>query len=376
MKIKNIILILAMCVSLNAGDIMVERMQSVVNEVSELRERYEDAVQKNEQCLSQLKDKPQASHDLSSSSDKARIEALEFENMKLKEAHDTAKFQNKQLLKLQAELEISQKEQKRLNASALILVEKNHSLLAQITKLKHANDEVVVNELVASNKQLQKRLQERETQAQKLEKENSSLQEKLSHEEGEDKKALVLRVQDTEDENKRLKEEVAAKVLVIKALNTKALADTSPSSSDLSTSKEYTSLQKDNISLREALQSCNTRHTRKTEDVKKLSKGICIDDNPFPKLMPKQKPKKIKPVEKKKVTASSTKLPGVFRIKGESAIYDQLNGKVVEVWEDTRSFTSNVYEDKWVKITGYFVNRKWQKSKNELWVKRENTLRR
>jgi len=35
-----------------------------------------------------------------------------------------------------------------------------------------------------------------------------------------------------------------------------------------------------------------------------------------------------------------------------------------------------VSEGKWIKITGFFVDKKWKKAKNELWVKKINTVNR
>ena len=353
-------LILGVGMSLSAGDVMIERMQSVVDEVSELRQRYEHSVKENEKCLSQLKNGGSITIDPSTSSDKARIQALEYENMKLKEAHETAKVQNKRLMKLQDELEVSKKEQKRLNTSALILVEKNHSLLAQVNKLKGTEDKDALLIALADKKALEKSMHNSSNEINRLKKENSALKR-------------------LEDENSDLKIEIAQNVLVIKTLKTKdqetkETLTHSKHSAKMKESSKYATLEKENRTLHVALQTCNTRHIRQEKLIAKSSKGICVDDNPFPKLMPKKK--KIKPVIEKKMTSSLTQLPGVFRINGESTIYDKLNGKAIEIWEDTRSFTSNIYADEWVRITGYFVNKKWQKAKNELWVKREDVLKR
>ena len=372
MKFLNIILILGMGVSLNAGDIMVERMQSVVSEVSELRKRYEDAVKKNERCLSQLNGNVKLEEKTDASVDQTRMKALIFENSKLKEAHETAKVQNIERLRLKDELEASRSEQKRLNDSALILVEKNHSLLAQLTKLKQANYEVTVDELTTSKSQLEKKLDVSRSETEKLQKENISLREKLLTMQKNDQEKNVLKLK---EDNRGLRQEVEAKTLLIKALKETASKRSHVPVEPINT-KAYESLQKENISLHKALKSCAAVQVKRKNIIQEPSKKICVDDNPFPKLMPKQKKDNSKPVKKEKVSKTSTKLSGVFRIKGESPIYNGLDGDVIEIWEDTRSFTSNVYKDDWVKITGYFVDRKWQKAANELWVKRENTLSR
>jgi len=42
--------------------------------------------------------------------------------------------------------------------------------------------------------------------------------------------------------------------------------------------------------------------------------------------------------------------------------------KVLEQWEKHTSFTSNVKSKNRIKITGYFVNKKWRKASKEMWV--------
>lgn len=67
---------------------------------------------------------------------------------------------------------------------------------------------------------------------------------------------------------------------------------------------------------------------------------------------------------------------GTYRLKVESEIYDEIDGKVVETWEASTSFTSNIVQGDWIKITGYFVDRQWQKAQKPLWVKARNALKR
>ena len=57
-----------------------------------------------------------------------------------------------------------------------------------------------------------------------------------------------------------------------------------------------------------------------------------------------------------------------FRLNETASIYDEVGGKKVLEWEKNRSFTSNQRTQNWIKITGYFVNRKWQKAEESLWI--------
>ena len=89
------------------------------------------------------------------------------------------------------------------------------------------------------------------------------------------------------------------------------------------------------------------------------------DDNSFPKLMPKENPKVKVEVKKEVETFKASS----FRLNVTSAIYDKPDGKKVDIWEKTRSFTSNKKTISWTKITGYFIDKKWVKAKKEMWIK-------
>jgi hypothetical protein len=136
-------------------------------------------------------------------------------------------------------------------------------------------------------------------------------------------------------------------------------------------------LQKDNDTLLKKLEACKKSPKRSVKKVQ-MSKDVCIDDNPFPVLMKKKSKKepKIKRAPSELRTPEPKERSGVYRIKGESAVYDAPKGRVIEIWEDTRSFTSNVSKEEWIRITGYFVDKKWTKADSELWVKEVNTLKR
>ena len=121
---------------------------------------------------------------------------------------------------------------------------------------------------------------------------------------------------------------------------------------------------KDNIiiSLRNKIKS-----TKKPIMVKK---EICEDENPFPSLMMKEN-------KEEKISAATLNLKvGTYRLNQESEIYDGINGNVLFLWEDKSSFTTTKVTQDWIKVTGYFVDKKWTKAEKNLWVKKVNaTLR-
>lgn len=67
--------------------------------------------------------------------------------------------------------------------------------------------------------------------------------------------------------------------------------------------------------------------------------------------------------------------PSAFKLNKESEIYDAPNANVLEKWEEGTSFTSNQKYKNWIKITGYFIDKKWRPSKRELWILEENVVK-
>lgn len=100
---------------------------------------------------------------------------------------------------------------------------------------------------------------------------------------------------------------------------------------------------------------------KKKKSSRKIAKKplVCEDDNKFPKLVMKEK------YEDKIQTFKAAS----FRLLTESIIYDGINGKKVDKWEKYTSFTSNKKTKTWIKITGYFVDKKWRSARQNLWIK-------
>jgi len=120
----------------------------------------------------------------------------------------------------------------------------------------------------------------------------------------------------------------------------------------------------------------------KVKVIKLSQKEVCKDNNPFPSLMMKE-PALKKELNKTKIDKVTLDLEkniitkaATFRLNKESEIYDDINGNILFLWEDKTSFTSLQMTENWIKISGYFVDKKWQKSKKDLWVKKLNTIKR
>lgn len=96
--------------------------------------------------------------------------------------------------------------------------------------------------------------------------------------------------------------------------------------------------------------------------------------------VPAKAPKNVAPSKAPAVAAASEpskkSAPSAYRMASDAPIYNAPNGRVVDTWEARRSFTSGTAANGWVKITGYFVNRVWQRADQELWVKESDVIRR
>lgn len=68
--------------------------------------------------------------------------------------------------------------------------------------------------------------------------------------------------------------------------------------------------------------------------------------------------------------------PATYRLTQDSVIYSDVNGKEIDKWEKSTSFTSILRLGEWIKISGYFVERKWQKAQQQMWVKASHAFKR
>ena len=373
-------------------------MQSVVDEVSELRQRYEHSLEKNKACIKQIDEQERTIKKISHEQgydfelfekNRKRLSILEAENTELKKRPASSSTDEKKKFDtLSKEIDIIKRENQRLHSSAEILVEKNHSLIEQITKLKRSGTDdskaVDIKQLEA----LQSDLEISRQKYEKLQAENSELSE--SHK-GLIVKMTALEVQ-IQTADKKLKTTVVPSDDKYAAIQSeleaqkeknKKLQDSSRLIEEnlheklAKTQKELTGLQ-NKLALASSSDDCKPKRVI----------TVCKDDNPFPQLMMKEK-KNIKPLEteaqmvieiKKTPTVIveriTTEKASVYRMNKEAEIYDAPHGKLIDRWEEKTSFTSNISEGEWIKITGFFVDRKWQKAKEEMWVKAVDTVKR
>jgi myosin heavy subunit len=305
--VKKFLVLCFLSTAIFAEDVMVERMQSVVDEVVDLRARYEASDKQLSECVNELQSQEQMVKKLS------RGEGLDFKEYEQnREKIQTLEKENKSLKNYEKEIQTLEKENQRLTSSARILVDKNQKLLKQVNRYKQTTNG--------------------ETEALEIE-----LQTTLE----------LLNIKKAQ--NKKLEVE-------INRLKTKPCPQCAP---------------------------CK----KSVVNIVKVIEKSCEDENPFPKLMPKDK-KVVKPhkveenhtIQEVKVSDPAKKIvsekASVYRIKNEASVYDAINGNVVAIWEKKTSFTSNVIQGEWIKITGYFVDKKWKRAQKELWVKAFFTTKR
>jgi len=91
----------------------------------------------------------------------------------------------------------------------------------------------------------------------------------------------------------------------------------------------------------------------------------------------KKESKKESKKKEKEIRSDANTGANAFRIRNDNVvIYDAIEGKELEKWEKSTSFTSNVKAKNWIKITGHFVDHKWRKSTKDMWVKEAEAVQR
>lgn len=109
---------------------------------------------------------------------------------------------------------------------------------------------------------------------------------------------------------------------------------------------------------------------KKDKEIQKLNSKIInikTPDNQFPKLIMKD--------EYNKQDSNLTYFHATtYRLKDDSYIYDGPAGEKIEIWGKDTSFTSYIKKDGWIKITGYFINKRWVSAKDkEFWIEESST---
>jgi len=142
--------------------------------------------------------------------------------------------------------------------------------------------------------------------------------------------------------------------------------------------KKIDSLENEIISLKKQIKTkekivINTsvvkplKSKNQTVAKKCLNNTINTESNTFPKLSMK---KSNMSITKQKVFSFKA---STYRVNKLAYIYGSIDGEIVDEWEELRSFTSNQRNDTWIKITGYFIDKKWRPAETPLWVESKDT---
>lgn len=88
----------------------------------------------------------------------------------------------------------------------------------------------------------------------------------------------------------------------------------------------------------------------------------------------------VQPAKKAAAPSPAPKKSGssAYRMASNASIYNAPGGAPVDTWEARRSFTAGEPSGGWIHITGYFVNRVWQPTREDehLWVRESDVIRR
>ena len=181
------------------------------------------------------------------------------------------------------------------------------------------------------------------------------------------------------DKNNILLKEIGSLEKLNKKLNTSSI------NSDKSDKSSVKLLKDKDLKILSLQSEQKRRLESKDKEIQSLKNQIKISKNKqkvLEKSIENQKVSVVKPKiitkTKKKpvVTVSKNTHAGTYRLKNESTIYNAISGEKIDTWEKDTSFTSSIQKDNWIKITGYFVDKKWQKSQKEIWVKKADAFKR
>ena len=88
------------------------------------------------------------------------------------------------------------------------------------------------------------------------------------------------------------------------------------------------------------------------------------NENPFPPLL----------LKKAQIIATKA---STYRLAKDAPLYgDVKSTQSIDRWEKGTSFTSNMRSTTRIKITGYFVDKVWQKATKELWIDAADVIKR
>jgi chromosome segregation ATPase len=271
--------------------------------------------------------------------------------------------QSSELSKIQEQQDILEKEKaalKREHASELLHVKTHLTQTIADHKSKISLLENRKKELTDQMKALQSSLDEREQKVRQLLEQNAQFQSKSLNLSKVHEQELALK-----KENQTLKKEIKALHLSLENSDQKQQQFLEKSSELQSKTLAYAKLEDENAKLHTDIEKLKA--VRRAECAQRLP---CKSEVSFPKLTMQPGFEYLQ--EESKSASNSSK---TYRLKHESKIFDAINGKVIDTWEDQRSFTSSNQKEQWIQITGYFVNRQWRPARKEsLWVKAEDAF--
>lgn len=125
--------------------------------------------------------------------------------------------------------------------------------------------------------------------------------------------------------------------------------------------KELTLLQQKYMQLQQRLEQNNTPQSASKEE------------NDFPKLTMQPQ---YKALQEERASTIWTKAK-TYRVRKDTDIYEAPEGKSIDQWKAKTSFTSMQKEGEWIRITGYFVDKKWHSARDvSLWIRQSDAIER
>jgi len=125
--------------------------------------------------------------------------------------------------------------------------------------------------------------------------------------------------------------------------------------------KQKNTILKAELEYNDDLDKSNKNLSKRIKELEKEITKLKRKQNNFPKLMMKDEAE-----GKDELILFKARS---YKLKYDSIIYNGINGKMITKWLENTSFTSGVKTKTWIKITGYFVNKKWTAAKKDMWIK-------
>lgn len=123
--------------------------------------------------------------------------------------------------------------------------------------------------------------------------------------------------------------------------------------------KQKNTVLKAELEYNKDLDKSNKALSKRIKELEKTIKKLRTNKDDFPELMMKN-------------TSAQTIInfkAQSYVLTYDSIIYDGINGKKITKWVKSTSFTSSSKTQHWIKVSGYFVNKKWTPAKKSMWIK-------